>query len=56
MPVGDVGRCEHATCRAWTIAHPQPRVLIFAADDLQPGDEMTWDYGREYWEGRHDKV
>ena len=45
---------EAANCAAWTLAEPTPRVLIFASGDLEPGDELVWDYGERYWEGRAD--
>lgn len=46
---------ETANCAAWTLAHPMPRVLIFAQEELAPGVELVWDYGRDYWEGREDE-
>lgn len=45
-----------ANCCAWTIVEPAPRVLIFASEDVEAGDELVWDYGESYWEGRVDKV
>ena len=35
---------------------PRPRVLFFAACDLVAGDELVWNYGEGYWEGRADLV
>jgi len=37
---------------AWTLAEPQPRVLLFSSRLLMPGEEMSWDYGPEFWAGR----
>lgn len=37
---------------AWTLADPQPRVLLFARRGLVPGEEMLWDYGQAFWAGR----
>jgi len=40
---------------AWTLAEPQPRVLLFASRALLPGEEMSWDYGSAFWAGREDE-
>jgi len=45
-----------ANCHAWTLAEPTPRVLLFAGADLEAGEELVWDYGESYWEGREDKL
>lgn len=45
-----------ANCAAWTLWEPSPRVLLFAARDIEEGEELLWDYGEQYWEGRGDKV
>ena len=32
----------------------EPRVLFFAARDIEAGEELCFDYGNDYWEGRED--
>ena len=43
-------------CRAWTQWDPVPRVMLYALRDLQSGEELLWNYGEGYWDGREDKV
>jgi len=50
------GEPGSANCAAWTLWEPSPRVLLFAARDIEEGEELVWDYGEQYWEGRGDKV
>lgn len=33
-----------------------PRILMYTLVDLQPGDEMQWDYGKGYWAAHSGKV
>jgi hypothetical protein len=40
--------------RASTVFAPQPRLMLFALQDLVAGDELVWDYGESYWKGRDD--
>jgi len=46
---------DEANVVAWTLAEPQPRVLMFAGRVLLPGEEMSWDYGQAFWAGREDE-
>ena len=33
-----------------------PRILMYAIRDLNPGDEMSWDYGKGFWDAHGGKV
>ena len=33
-----------------------PRILMHALNDLYPGDELEWDYGKGYWDAHSGKV
>ena len=33
-----------------------PRILMYALKDLQPGDELEWDYGAGFWAAHGGKV
>ena len=35
---------------------PDRRLRFFAARDLEPGEELTFDYGDDYWLGREDEL
>jgi hypothetical protein len=50
------GKAGEANVESWTLCDPTPRVLMFAAADLSPGDELLWDYGSAYWEGREAEI
>jgi len=46
-------------CECWTLSPPttsKVRALLFASRDLAVGEELCWDYGEKYWEGRNDKL
>jgi hypothetical protein len=47
---------DQANVVAWTLYEPTPRVLCFAARDLEAGVELRFDYGEEYWRDRDDHV
>ena len=35
---------------------PNRRLRFFAARDLEVGEELTFDYGDDYWIGREDEL
>lgn len=45
---------DEPNCVMWTLADPRPRLLMFARRDLAAGEELSFDYGALYWEGRDD--
>ena len=47
---------EAPNCAMWTLIEPAVRMMVFAASDLATGEELRWDYGEAYWNGREDKV
>jgi SET domain-containing protein len=34
----------------------KPRILMYALRDIQPGDELEWDYGKGFWDAHGGKV
>jgi len=35
---------------------PKRKLRLYANRDIQPNDELTWDYGRDYWIGRENII
>jgi len=35
---------------------PNRAVKLFAVRDIEVGDELCWDYGKNYWRGREELV
>ena len=49
--------CEdEANVVVYTVYEPKPRVMLFAACDIESGAELRFYYGKRYWEGRDDQV
>jgi hypothetical protein len=45
--------CERATVRKATqIFGPNTAIHFYARRDLMPGEELTWNYGAEYWDAQ----
>jgi len=51
-----INHCSRPTCRKVRQRFPDRRLRFFAACDLEPGDELTFDYGDAYWTGRENEL
>ena len=48
--------CSRPTVRKVRQRFPDRRLRFFAARDIAPGEELTWDYGASYWIGRENEL
>ena len=48
--------CSRPTVRKVRQRFPDRRLRFFAARDIAPGEELTWDYGESYWIGRENEL
>ena len=51
-----MNHCSRATVRKVLQRFPDRRLRLFAARDIAPGEELTWDYGASYWIGRENEL
>ena len=51
-----MNHCSRATVRKVRQRFPDRRLRLFAARDIAPGEELTWDYGDSYWIGRENEL
>ena len=47
---------KEPNCELWTLNEPDLRWLLFTRSDVAMGEELVWDYGEAFWEGRDDRV
>ena len=51
-----INHCSRPTCRKVRQRFPDRRLRFFAARDIAPGEELTFDYGESYWIGRENEL
>ena len=51
-----INHCSRPTCRKVRQRFPDRRLRFFAARDIDPGEELTFDYGESYWIGRENEL
>ncbi len=51
-----INHCSRPTCRKVRQRFPDRRLRFFAARDIDPGEELTFDYGASYWIGRESEL
>ncbi len=51
-----INHCSRPTCRKVRQRFPDRRLRFFAARDIAPGEELTFDYGASYWIGRENEL
>ena len=51
-----INHCSRPTCRKVRQRFPDRRLRFFAARDIAPGEELTFDYGSSYWIGREGEL
>ena len=51
-----INHCSRPTCRKVRQRFPDRCLRFFAARDIDPGEELTFDYGESYWIGRESEL